>query len=557
MTTSDIAPADIAAVTVGGNTYTSLTLSTEITNPHGTVTSYGFCWSAANALPTTGDSSVELAGKAFSHTIDGLLPNTLVHIRAYAVNDAGLNYGDVLSVRTRTYDCGGNMAAVVPARDVPHRLARRQDAVQRAAGLHPDLHRGQRRCLRQHQPERIGRPQDPAVPSQVVNLAPYRIAKYEVTNADYVEFLNLYKSATVKEGDYAGKELLFMQGTKITYDAGSQSWSIADDLARHPVVGVTWYGAYEFCRFFGGFLPSEAQWENAARGNVYSNDPSVPMYRYSGSNDLAEVAVYNSVETAEVGTRSRTSWESTICRATRRSGPTPGTTTTRRRSPSSVRAASLRRPAAADAASVVSCPISSTTPARRSISTSMRTVRIPTSGSVSVTPMSSKMKTLSVTFLLVLLCTASLSARPKAVPQGFADSLLRCTVERVVPAAKYVWNWRDAVVLKALTDLYDLRPELRPTVEEYVLTAMHATAERVHGNHPNGVASGVGLAFLVRAGLDDGHLRGRRRQGLPPVLPHRTLAGRHLAPSGPHRTVGRHGLHADCLPARNVPRHRG
>ena len=99
--------------------------------------------------------------------------------------------------------------------------------------------------------------------------------------------------------------------------------------------------------------------------------------------------------------------------------------------------------------------------------------------------MSSKMKTLSATLLLVLLCTASLSARPKAMPQGFADSLLRCTVERAVPAAKYVWNWRDAVVLKALTDLYDLRPELRPTVEEYVLTAMRATAERVHGNHPN------------------------------------------------------------------------
>ena len=57
VTTSDIAPADIAAITVGGSTYTSLTLSTEITNPHGTVTSYGFCWSVSNALPTTDDHS--------------------------------------------------------------------------------------------------------------------------------------------------------------------------------------------------------------------------------------------------------------------------------------------------------------------------------------------------------------------------------------------------------------------------------------------------------------------------------------------------------------------
>ena len=303
VTTSDIAPADIAAVTVGGNTYTSLTLSTEITNPHGTVTSYGFCWSAANALPTSGDSSVELAGKAFSHTIDGLLPNTLIHIRAYAVNDAGLNYGDVLSVRTRTYDCGGNMAVVVPPETFHIGWLGDKMQYNEQLGFTPTYTEANDGVFdNTNLNVSVGR-KTPPVPSQVVNLAPYRIAKYEVTNADYVEFLNLYKSATVKEGDYAGKELLFMQGTKITYDAGSQSWSIADDLARHPVVGVTWYGAYEFCRFFGGFLPSEAQWENAARGNVYSNDPSVPMYRYSGSNDLAEVAVYNSVETAEVGTK--------------------------------------------------------------------------------------------------------------------------------------------------------------------------------------------------------------------------------------------------------------
>lgn len=39
------------------------------------------CWSVSNALPTTDDSSVDLSGQAFSHTIADLLPNTLVHIR--------------------------------------------------------------------------------------------------------------------------------------------------------------------------------------------------------------------------------------------------------------------------------------------------------------------------------------------------------------------------------------------------------------------------------------------------------------------------------------------
>jgi formylglycine-generating enzyme required for sulfatase activity len=57
--------------------------------------------------------------------------------------------------------------------------------------------------------------------------------------------------------------------------------------ADHPVVGVSWDKASDWAKSKGGRLPTEAEWEFAARGGVNSKG-----YIYSGSNNLDEVGWY-------------------------------------------------------------------------------------------------------------------------------------------------------------------------------------------------------------------------------------------------------------------------
>lgn len=99
----------------------------------------------------------------------------------------------------------------------------------------------------------------------------------------------------------------------------------------------------------------------------------------------------------------------------------------------------------------------------------------------------------------VLGCVDRLSAQGSAVePRSAADHILASVITDGVAAERYVWNWRDAVVLKALTEVYEVRSDLQGPIEEWVAVAMRTNADRKYGLHPNAVASGVGVAFMAR-----------------------------------------------------------
>ena len=84
-------------------------------------------------------------------------------------------------------------------------------------------------------------------PLHKVYVAAFYIDKYEVTNAAYKKFID----ATA-------------------YGRIPPTWTEENNYpqgkANYPIVDVTWYDAIEYCKWAGKRLPTEAEWEKAARG---------------------------------------------------------------------------------------------------------------------------------------------------------------------------------------------------------------------------------------------------------------------------------------------------
>jgi len=107
-----------------------------------------------------------------------------------------------------------------------------------------------------------------ASPCHALSLPDYQVGKYPVTNSEFSRFISAKGYEQKKYWSAAGWTILKREEWK-----SPQYWD--DDRFKapnQPVVGITWFEALAYCRWLSSEtgtpyeLPSEAQWEKAARG---------------------------------------------------------------------------------------------------------------------------------------------------------------------------------------------------------------------------------------------------------------------------------------------------
>ncbi len=137
--------------------------------------------------------------------------------------------------------------------------------------------------------------------SKKIYISNFYISKYEINNLEFCRFLNdslacppekipVYININGKSRDIR---------CRIYLEKGIYKSEKAYE--NFPVIFVSWYGASAYCKYAGGRLPSEIEWEYAAKGGKRAckfynikNNKSTKCFLYSGDNIADSVAWFAS-----------------------------------------------------------------------------------------------------------------------------------------------------------------------------------------------------------------------------------------------------------------------
>ncbi|MBP7964266.1 MAG: SUMF1/EgtB/PvdO family nonheme iron enzyme [Caldilineaceae bacterium] len=79
----------------------------------------------------------------------------------------------------------------------------------------------------------------------------------------------------IKAGEHLYAPLTEDEGTRLTYDG--QTFTALAAYANHPMNMVTWFGANAYCEYYSTRLPTEIEWEKAARGTEIVDEHGLPF----------------------------------------------------------------------------------------------------------------------------------------------------------------------------------------------------------------------------------------------------------------------------------------
>lgn len=98
-----------------------------------------------------------------------------------------------------------------------------------------------------------------------VKVNPFSIAVYPVTNAQFLEFVRAHPKWRRSQVKRVFAEANYLKGWTgdLTFDSR---------IADSPVVYVSWFAARAYCQAQGGRLPTQDEWEFAARADEKSID---------------------------------------------------------------------------------------------------------------------------------------------------------------------------------------------------------------------------------------------------------------------------------------------